>query len=413
MKLSACLVLFASQPAFVGVAHAADHANGIGPFRVGPGVSFQSKIPVLLARGVRTGGIQSAYVTVAIEEHGLGILTDGSVIGWGLNNFGQATPGLLTGAVEIASGQRHSYALLADGSLVGFGANQFFQTSTPSELGPVRRISAGADHTVAVLENGSLAAWGCENCPFDFGLTDFPAGLSDVVAVDAEGATTVWLHSDGTVGALEPRNDPNFGFNVECDQGDVPVGLTDIVDIAAGTFHGLALTSSGEVVAWGAACEDSDFGQAEPPVALADVIDIAAGAQHSVALRADGLVVCWGNNIDFQCRVPPSLPRDVVGVNADGQTTTAIFSDGSIIVWGDRGTGQGQFPPGAAFRLPGDLSCPADLAEPIGTLNFFDIAAFIGSFNDGEASADLAEPFGELNFFDISAYIGFYNAGCP
>lgn len=58
-------------------------------------------------------------------------------------------------------------------------------------------------------------------------------------------------------------------------------------------------------------------------------------------------------------------------------------------------------------------SCPADLAEPFGTLNFFDLAAYIGLFNAGSPDADLAAPFGELNFFDVAAYLGLYNAGCP
>lgn len=56
--------------------------------------------------------------------------------------------------------------------------------------------------------------------------------------------------------------------------------------------------------------------------------------------------------------------------------------------------------------------CPADLTSD-GIVNFFDIAAFIQSFNAGEPSADVAVPFGSLNFFDISAYIGLFNAGCP
>ncbi|MEM9373403.1 MAG: choice-of-anchor B family protein [Planctomycetota bacterium] len=57
--------------------------------------------------------------------------------------------------------------------------------------------------------------------------------------------------------------------------------------------------------------------------------------------------------------------------------------------------------------------CVADFAEPFGTLNFFDISAYITAFNAGDASADLAAPFGSLNFFDISAYITAFNAGCP
>lgn len=63
--------------------------------------------------------------------------------------------------------------------------------------------------------------------------------------------------------------------------------------------------------------------------------------------------------------------------------------------------------------IPNATPCPADLAEPFGSLNFFDISAYIGLYNAGDPAADLAEPTGTLNFFDISAYIGLYNAGCP
>ncbi|MEM9374034.1 MAG: alpha amylase C-terminal domain-containing protein, partial [Planctomycetota bacterium] len=55
----------------------------------------------------------------------------------------------------------------------------------------------------------------------------------------------------------------------------------------------------------------------------------------------------------------------------------------------------------------------ADLAEPFGALNFFDISAFVASYSSGEASADLAAPFGTLNFFDVAEYVGLFNAGCP
>ena len=58
-------------------------------------------------------------------------------------------------------------------------------------------------------------------------------------------------------------------------------------------------------------------------------------------------------------------------------------------------------------------TCPADLAEPFGVLNFFDISAFIGLYNAQDPAADFAAPFGVFNFFDISTYISAYNAGCP
>ncbi|MEM9373792.1 MAG: GC-type dockerin domain-anchored protein, partial [Planctomycetota bacterium] len=67
---------------------------------------------------------------------------------------------------------------------------------------------------------------------------------------------------------------------------------------------------------------------------------------------------------------------------------------------------------GLSCEDPGGCSA-ADVAEPFGTLNFFDISAFIGLYNAGDPAADLAAPFGSLNFFDISEYIAIYNAGCP
>lgn len=57
-----------------------------------------------------------------------------------------------------------------------------------------------------------------------------------------------------------------------------------------------------------------------------------------------------------------------------------------------------------------DNPTSADLAEPFGTLNFFDIAAYIALYNAADPSADLDQN-GLLNFFDVSAFIDLYNQG--
>jgi hypothetical protein len=54
----------------------------------------------------------------------------------------------------------------------------------------------------------------------------------------------------------------------------------------------------------------------------------------------------------------------------------------------------------------------ADLAEPFGTLNFFDVSAYLSAFNNADLSADINGD-GVLNFFDVSAFLTEYNAGCP
>jgi len=55
--------------------------------------------------------------------------------------------------------------------------------------------------------------------------------------------------------------------------------------------------------------------------------------------------------------------------------------------------------------------CPADLTGN-GTLDFFDVSAFLGAYNAMNPVADFTGD-GVLNFFDVSAFLGAYNAGCP
>ncbi len=54
----------------------------------------------------------------------------------------------------------------------------------------------------------------------------------------------------------------------------------------------------------------------------------------------------------------------------------------------------------------------ADLAEPFGQLNFFDISEFLSAFNASDPIADYTDD-GVFNFFDVSAFLILFNAGCP
>ncbi len=54
----------------------------------------------------------------------------------------------------------------------------------------------------------------------------------------------------------------------------------------------------------------------------------------------------------------------------------------------------------------------ADLSGPFGTLNFFDVSAFLTAFNAGDLVADFNND-GALNFFDVSAFLQAFDAGCP
>ena len=71
-----------------------------------------------------------------------------------------------------------------------------------------------------------------------------------------------------------------WGYN-NYGQSDIPSGLTDVVDVAGGTYHNLALKSDGTVVAWG----DNFYGQTNVPSGLTGVVNVAAGAYHNLAVK--------------------------------------------------------------------------------------------------------------------------------
>tara|TARA_R110000782_G_scaffold13976_9_gene40954 strand:- start:3177 stop:4892 length:1716 start_codon:yes stop_codon:yes gene_type:complete len=64
------------------------------------------------------------------------------------------------------------------------------------------------------------------------------------------------------------------------------------------------------------------------------------------------------------------------------------------------------------FGTVGAGVCVPDLAAPFGTLNFFDLAAYLNLFSNQDPAADLN---GDtlINFFDVSLYLTLFNAGCP
>ena len=85
--------------------------------------------------------------------------------------------------------------------------------------------------------------------------------------------------------------------------------------------------ADGTVVAWG----DNSWGQSTVPAGLSNVVAIAAGARHSLALKQDGTVAAWGDNTYSQLNVPDGM-SNVVGIAAGDYHNLAIIGDGSPVI---------------------------------------------------------------------------------
>jgi alpha-tubulin suppressor-like RCC1 family protein len=165
----------------------------------------------------------------------------------------------------------------------------------------------------------------------------------------------------------------SFGLGAYGQLGDggvasspVPLGVAGlpgvVTAIAAGCFHSLALTSTGQVWAWGLG-QDGQLGDGATmghttPARVsglpAGVVQVAAGCHHSLALTATGQVWAWGesgqgelgdgtNTVSARLRpvhVTALDGRHVVRVAAGGQHSAAITVDGAVYGWGDNRSGE-------------------------------------------------------------------------
>jgi hypothetical protein len=194
----------------------------------------------------------------------------------------------------------------------------------------------------------------CQPCPVvgwgdnGEGQTDVPAGLSNVVAVAAGCNHSLALTAEGQV--------IGWGWNGQ-GQTDVPSALSNAVAIAAGGSHSLALSAHGQVVGWGY----NSWGQATIPSGLSNVVAIAAGDDFSLALTAEGRVAGWGGNWAGQTTIPSALSKGVA-IAAGGWHSLALTAEGRVIGWGGNNDGQTEVPAGLSNVVAIAAGCDFSLA---------------------------------------------------
>jgi len=248
-------------------------------------------------------------------EHSLALRTNGTVLAWGGNTFGQTNvPAGLSNVTDIAAGYYHSVVLRRDGTVVAWGRNTDGETNVPPGLSNVVALSAGCHHNLALRSDGTVVAWGRNSS----GETNVPMGLSNVAFVAAGCSHSLALKDNGLI--------VGWGDN-DHGQLNVPPGLANVAALSAGNDFSLALRANRTVVAWG----DNANGQTNVPVGLSNVVAIAGGDSHSLALRTDGTIAGWGQNTNGQISVPPGL-SNLIAVAAGASHSLALQGDGSIVI---------------------------------------------------------------------------------
>ena len=261
--------------------------------------------------------------------------TPGRVVAWGGGTSATTLtpPAGLDDAVDVAASDvydnPYDLAVRADGTVVGWGGAAHGEDRPPAGLDHVVDVETGAGFALALRSDGTVVTWGSNWT----GVLDVPAGLR-ATAVAAGGFRGVSGSECGYALAVTSEHTVvrwgTLALNLGCydDLGpalDPPAGLTDVVAVAAGGRHALALRSDGTVVGWGS----DAAGSATPPVGLADVVAVSAGQDHSLALKRDGTVVGWG--VWGESGAP--RPVDVAAVSSAGGSDVFLHRDGSIEVY--------------------------------------------------------------------------------
>ncbi|MGW2557063.1 RCC1 domain-containing protein, partial [Streptomyces sp. NPDC001635] len=201
VSLSACQTAVADADRTAGTVQAWG-GNIFGQLGNGTNVNQNTPVPVCAVSQTAPCARHLTHVSAisAGGLHSLALLKDGTVVAWGLNDFGQLGDGTntnrntpvrvcaidqtapctrhLTNVVAISGGDAHSLALLKDGTVVAWGRGELGDGTNTNRNTPVRvcaigqtapctrhlthvrAISAGGLHSLALLRDGAALAWG-------------------------------------------------------------------------------------------------------------------------------------------------------------------------------------------------------------------------------------------------------------
>jgi hypothetical protein len=104
----------------------------------------------------------SGFVAVAAGGyHSLGRKSDGTVVAWGRNDYGQCdVPAPNSGFVAVSGGDCHSLGLKSDGTVVAWGRNDYGQCEVPAPNSGFVAVAAGGYHSLGLRGLVTAVAFG-------------------------------------------------------------------------------------------------------------------------------------------------------------------------------------------------------------------------------------------------------------
>jgi alpha-tubulin suppressor-like RCC1 family protein len=350
--------------------------------QLGDGTTVEHSTPAQVIGLGDVIGVSTGY------SHALAVKRDGTVWAWGDNSYGQlgdlTTTTRLTpvqvcnlgNIAKVAAGSYHNIAIDRNGVGYSWGANYYGQLGDNSDedkpfpelvfrMENIVAIAAGAGHSLAIRGDGILLEWGRPYIERDsYYIPQVRDDLENIVAIAAGSSHSLALKQDGTVWGWGYNSSGQFGDGSR-ESSDTPRQvmidsngeyLDDVIDIAAGSYHSLALKNDGTVWECGGYSYGEYGGTGNPTVAiqaesLSNINCIAAGGESNFARKSDGTVWAWGSNAygqlgDGSVRyspipiVSPELSDFTEAIAARDDNSLAIKEDGTVWAWGNNARGQ-------------------------------------------------------------------------
>jgi alpha-tubulin suppressor-like RCC1 family protein len=228
-------------------------------------------------------------------------------------------------------------------------------------------FSAGWWTTCAVRDAGSLYCWGYNGTGAvgDGTQTDrhspvLIGGLPAIAQVGVASYGACALTTTGTVWCWGQAQDGELGDGISHPSPQLtPVevsGLTDVVELSAGSHHFCVRKSDDSMWCWGYAYHgevgDDELATVQPIAKILDgVAQISAHTYDTCAAMKDGTAKCWGddvNGIDGNGTIdtPFATPQTVsnlttaVKVNVGSLSACALLANGTADCWGDNAFGE-------------------------------------------------------------------------